>query len=125
MKIKFELEEKTRAGKLYLIVNFAGGDADTEHPEEIEFEKIPYLDYKSHIEEISKTIEQYNILKEILDVNSVKHLESYKEVEAEYGKEMALLYDNTPNDPQSDYQFKCYLDSMELIGYDEKGNKYK
>ncbi len=30
---KFTQTEQSRANKLYLLVEFAGGDADTEHPE--------------------------------------------------------------------------------------------
>ena len=59
-----------------------------------------------------------------LDVNSNEYLEDYDEVLDKYGKDIADMYDNTPNDPQSDYQYKCYIHNMTLIGYDEKGNKY-
>lgn len=120
---KFRKTEEPKKDKLYLLLNFAGGDADTEHPEYHEFRGIKFSEYQNHLDEINKVIGDYKILKKILD----NHGENpkYEDVKSEYGDEIAKLYDNTPNDPQADYQFKCYLSSMELIGYDEDGNKHE
>lgn len=52
----------------------------------------------------------------------MSQLDSVKE---EYGEEIARLYDNAPNDPQGDYQFKCYISSIKVVGYDDKGNRYE
>ena len=121
---KFREVRKAKLDKLYLRVNFAGGDADTSHPEEYDL-GIKYSEYIDHLEEIDREIGLYRTLQGILDVNSSKHCECYKEVNKKYGKDMAYLYDNVPNDPQSDYQFKCYIDSLELVGFDNEGNKYE
>ena len=40
-------------------------------------------------------------------------------------EEMARLYDDVPNDPESDYSYKCYLSRITLIGYDQTGSKYE
>ena len=42
----------------------------------------------------------------------------------EYGQEIFDLWEQAPNDPAGDYQWKCYLSSIKLVGYDEQGNKY-
>ena len=69
-------------------------------------------------------IDDYIILKRVLDCNSGSHCEKYEDVERKFGKDIARMFDNAPNDPQSDYQYKCYLSSMSLVGYDEEGNKH-
>ena len=124
-QFKFSKVEDSKANKVYLYILFEGGDADTQHPVYHEFKNIKFSEYENHLDEINKVINNYKILKRILNVNSRDHLDSYKEVEKKYGEEIAYLYDNTPNDPQTDYDTKCYLDSLELIGYDENGNKHK
>ena len=55
-KIKFTKTEESRAGKLFLFLDFEGGDADTSHPEEVEFEKFGYADYKEHLPEIEAAL---------------------------------------------------------------------
>jgi hypothetical protein len=49
----------------------------------------------------------------------------YEEVEEEWGEEVAQMFDNAPNDPQSDYSTKTSLQSVILRGYDDKGNMYE
>lgn len=126
MKLEFELEEKSRANNLYLQLNFCGGDADTEHPE---MELLPFgFDvWENHINEIEIEIKKYKLLSEILDVNSAGYMgeDDYDDIKEKHGEVIADLFDNVPNDPQCDYQYKCYLDSPNLIGYDESGNKYE
>jgi hypothetical protein len=122
---KFKKSGTPKIDKLYLKIMFAGGDADTEHPETIDL-KIKFSEYENHLDEINKIIENYIILRGALDINSVAYCKKgYKEVKIRFGEEIADLFDNTPNDPQNDYQNKCYLDSMELIGYDQSGHKHK
>lgn len=123
----FRQVEASKKDKLYLLLNFAGGDADTEHPEYHEFKGIKFSEYKKHLTEINKAIDDYKKLKGALDVNSGDDFcdNDYKKVEAKFGKDIASLYDYAPNDPQCDFQYKCYLSSMELIGYDSEGNKHQ
>ena len=70
-------------------------------------------------------IEKFKILKlqKILSYGG-RTSSNYNEIKDEYGDEMARLFDNTPNDPQADYQFKCYIDRIELHAYDDKGDLY-
>jgi hypothetical protein len=117
--IKFGLVEKSRANKLYIVVEYAGGDADTEHPVEVLL-KAPFSEWESNLEEIRDKIEFYQKLKTILESG-----DEYDEIEEAYGKEMANAWDNVPNDPQNDYQDKCYIDDLKLVGYDKEGNKYE
>ena len=121
---KFSEISKAKLDKLYIKINFAGGDADTEHPEEYDL-GIKFSEYNDHLEKIQKEIDLYKTLEKILNINSAQHLEDYREVDSKYGEEMAMLFDNTPNDPQSDYQFKCYISNILLIGYDKNGNKHQ
>src|ERR1035437_3080475 len=102
---KFTQTEQSKADKLYLLIEFAGGDSDTEHPEYHEF-KIKFSEYQDHLDEINKVIDDYKILKKVLG-NHGENPE-YNDVKAEHGEKIADLYDNVPNDPQADYQFKCY-----------------
>lgn len=130
MKYKFELDESSRANTVWLVLNFAGGDADTEHPEEVILEGITPDNIQFNEDKIDMQINQYKQLTNILDVNHKDHINDrsrngHKVVKEKYGEEMADLYDLVPNDPQSDYQYKCYLSSIELIKYDDKSNKYK
>lgn len=119
---KFREVSKPRIDKLYLLVNFAGGDADTEHPQEIEFKSIKFSDYQNHLDEINREIEVYKTLKKIL---SSERRPDYNKIKLEYGEDVGSALDNTPNDPQCDYQFKCYIDSIQLIGYDQQGSKHE
>lgn len=123
MKYKLTKKEKSRAGNVYIVLNFAGGDADTSHPEEVLLKGITF-DGGKDIElplEAMTIIERYKILKKVLDNDKYK----YNKVKEEFGEEIAKLYDNAPNDPQGDYQFKCYLSSMELRAYDSLGAMYE
>jgi hypothetical protein len=121
-KIKFKLKEKTRANKIFFLVNYSGGDSDTEHPVEFEY-SFPYSEWKSNIETIESDVKAFKILKEILEDRVSSSI--YDQVLEEHGPMIANLFDSVPNDPQCDYQYRCYIDSIELIGYDDMGNKYK
>lgn len=133
LNLDFELVTPSLANSFSLFLMFEGGDADTEHPEEhgIVIEKegelieITAFNYQSYLEEIEKEVDQYKTLKRILDVNDILHTTNYKEIEEHYGEEVMLLYDNAPNDPQTDYQTKCSLDSIKLVMYDANGNRYE
>lgn len=124
-KLKFHKEEESKAGKLFLVINFAGGDADTKHPQEYEYKGLYYDQVDKAKARITSDIAKYKILKDILDVNSGKFEEDYEEVEKKYGPDIASLFDNTPNDPQNDYQNKCYIDTVIVRGYDDKGTMYE
>lgn len=121
--MKLELIEKARKNVVYLQINFAGGDADTEHPEEYLLKGIEFSQIKEKMPEIEAELAKYSILKDLLS-NHGDEL-TYDEVLEAHGREIASLFDNAPNDPQSDYQFKCYLDDVYLIAYDEQGDKYR
>ena len=118
----FEFREvrKAKLDKLYLRVNYVGGDADTNHPDEYDL-GIKYSEYKDHLEEIQKEIKQYKTLQEILEDHKI----TYKEIKEKYGEDMAFLYDNTPNDPQTDFDTKCYINDIELVAFDENGTKFE
>lgn len=120
MKIKWNKTESSRANKVFLQVMFMGGDADTEHPEEYE---LPQSFSKNFVltDESLKIIEDFKTLKSILEDED----NDYDSVMEEYGEDMARSYENVPNDPQSDYSTKCYLDDITLIGYDVEGNKFE
>lgn len=124
MNIKFEKKENTRANKFYISVMFEGGDADTDHPEEYEMQGITFYNYKEHLDTIKSEVEKYKKLKDILEEYSQAR-SPFDEILEEYGEDMASLYENTPNDPQCDYQFKCHLSSIVLTAYDSDGNKYQ
>jgi hypothetical protein len=115
----FSKTESVKKDKLYILIEYAGGDADTEHPQYIDLKGIKFSDYQDHLDEIETEIEKYQTLKKILSDKP-----DYNEVLEEYGEEIAELYESVPNDPQCDYQFKCYIDSIKLVGYDEEGNKH-
>jgi hypothetical protein len=120
-KIEFREVEKSRAGNLYLVANFEGGDADTDHPQEY---RLPFgfAQWEENLSLIEKEAKDFEILKSLLDGGEKV---SYKSIIEEHGEEIARMYDNAPNDPQTDYDTKCYLDSVDLIGYDAEGNKHK
>lgn len=124
-KLKFHKKGESRAGKLFLVINFAGGDADTEHPQEYEYKGLYYDQVDKYEDRITSDIAKYKILKDILDVNSGKFEEDYEEVKEKYGPDIARLFDNAPNDPQNDYQNKCYIDTVIVRGYDDKGTMYE
>lgn len=122
--IKFEKREASRASKVFMVVTYMGGDADTYHPEEY---LLPFSfdDYKNHLEEIGQDLDKYKILKKLTDGSGGQQDHNYDDLEKKYGEEIASLYDNIPNDPQSDFQFKTSLDSVMLRGYDSEGAMYE
>ncbi len=119
MKFNFQEVEKPRLDKLYLLVKYEGGDGDTKHPEEYYLD-IKYSELENRMDEITKEIESFKTLKIILNDYRI----TYKKVKEEYGDEMTNLYDNVPNDPQTDFDTKCYIDDLKLIAYDKAGIKY-
>lgn len=123
-KIEFEKTENSRADTIWLLIKYAGGDADTEHFHEEKFE-FPYSEYETHLEEIEARVDQYKIIENLTDGSGGHQDHDYEDLVEKYGEEIAELYENVPNDPQGDYQFKTSLDSMKLIAYDEKCNKYE
>lgn len=128
---KFKQTKPSQADKLYLELMFEGGDGDTEHPDVHEFEGIKFSEYKQHLDEIQKVIDQYQILGRLLDCNGPEYYykqgrhKGYETILQKYGEDMAALFDNAPNDPQTDYDMKCYLGSMKLVGYDAQGNRHE
>ena len=121
---KFEKKESSKRDKLYIFVMYAGGDADTEHPEYYELPNIKFSEYEQHLDEINSELQKYLILKDILLDDNNKY-DVYDDIKNEYGEEIARMFDNAPNDPQSDFQFKCYIDRIKLVGYDKDGDRYE
>lgn len=124
-KIDFKLIEESRAGKIFISLMYSGGDADTEHLQEFQIEGVTWDNYKENLSVIEKLYNQYATLKTALSDYDLRYGGRYKDVMVKYGKEIALLFDEVPNDPAGDYQWKCYLSYIELIGYDNEGNKYE
>lgn len=124
-KPKFEKTEDSKANKLYILVEFEGGDTDTKQPELIEVKGVDYINYLDNLDKIEEEVDKYKLLEKILDINSSKFLEDYDSVKEEYGEELANLFDATPNDPQNDYQNKCYIGSITLIAYDKDCNQFR
>jgi hypothetical protein len=125
MKVKFQKEEDTRAGKVFLVLNYMSGDADGDFPEEIELPGVIFDKNLDTGEDIEQVIKDYILISEITDVNSQKHLDDYDEIKEQYGEDIANSWDNGKNDPQSDYSEKCHLNQVFLRGYDQLGNKYE
>jgi len=121
---------------MYLHLIYEGGDADTRHPEKI---KLPwkYSEYKDHIEELNELIDKYKRLEKVLHCGSYggricseringQHkyvIKAYRSPDVEIEDDLQDLIDDVPNDPQTDYDTKCYLGHMTLIAYDQEGNK--
>lgn len=120
MKLNFKLTEQSRANKVYFVANFEGGDGDTEHPKE---QLLPFnydqVEQEDNLKVIQELVDNHFKLKQAID-NEYE----YKDIKEKYGDKVAHLYDNTPNDPQTDYSMKCYLSDVELVAYDKEGNKY-
>ena len=117
MKVIFKKTTKnSKANKVYLQLNYKGGDSDSDHPVLIE---LPIL-FKNELDIPDNIIEQYKSLQNILEDTDM----NYNKVLSEYGPVLASLFDDVPNDPQGDYQFKCYLSNIQVIGYDSECNKY-
>lgn len=124
MIINFIKKEDSRANKIFFHVMFEGGDADTKHQQEFEMKGITFQNYQEHIAEIEKEVNLYKQLKDIIKEYSDDKYAGY-DAAKEISEELANMYDNVPNDPQCDYQFKCSLEYTKLIGYDEIGTKYE
>lgn len=120
---QFKLKSLAKRNCVYLYVNFEGGDADTNHPQSYLIKDVTMDNIDEHADTVNTLIKNFKTLKDILD-NDGKYDTNYNEVKEEYGEEIARMYDNAPNDPQSDYQFKCYVDSIELHAYNEDGDLY-
>jgi hypothetical protein len=125
-KLEFKLVEPSRANKTYMFVNYKGGDTD--HPEETLLEGVVLQDDltldEASLQKINEEVVFYKTLEKVLDQYHTDN-NPYDEIKEEYSEEMADAFDNAPDDPQNDYQFKCTLGRIEVIAYDSKGNKYK
>lgn len=125
MKVKFHKEEESRAGKVFLVLNYMSGDADGDFPEEIELEGVKFAKELELSQEHSKTIKDYKLVGHITNCNHAKYSEDYEEIKEEHGEEIASLWENGTNDPQSDYSIKCHLNHIFLRGYDQNGTVYE
>jgi hypothetical protein len=121
---KFRRGREPKKDELYLMLDFEGGDADTKHPEYYKFD-FPFSEYRDNLAEIYKVIKKYKTLGRILDVNNRDFCDNYRDVLKKFGQDIARLFDNTPNDPQTDYDTKCYLGGMRLVGYDKDGVEHE
>lgn len=133
MKFDFKLKEKARTNLFYIEVLYEGGDADTEHyrtygvKDSKGEQPIDYYTYTdpANIVEIQNKLKDLELLRTILEINSKYFLSDYNEVEKIHGKKIATYFESVPDDPQNDYQDKCYLDSISIIVYDDKGDRYE
>lgn len=125
MKIDFKLKEKTRANKFYIFVNYEGGDADTDHPEEYGLEGVDGNNYKDNLDKIEQEVSDLKTLEKILNEHGTSSSHPYNIIKEEYGERFSILFEDVPNDPQCDYQYKCSLDHIKLIRYDNEGNRYE
>lgn len=123
-KIVFRKDEAPRAGKLYLELNYMGGDADSFELAEIKLD-FGYAEWKDHLPEIEELLDKYRLLSKITDINASEYSESHDDVVMDHGQEIGDLYSCVPGDPQTDGDTNCMLYEMFLVGYDEKGAKYK
>ncbi len=117
MFVKFKtLKSTPTKNKVYLRLNYEGGDADSYHPELVDL-NIPFL---KKIEIDSNLIQEYKVLQEILE----SRIHNYQKIETNYGLVIAELWDSVPMDPESDFEFKCRLKSIQVLGYDKSGKCY-
>lgn len=99
---------------------FAGGDADTKHPEEFLLEGITMENLDQNLDNVNSRIKDFEELKNILDDTDM----DYDKIKKKYNANIADLYDNVPYDSQSDYNTKCYISSIELHAYNDKGDLF-
>lgn len=121
---KFKLKEKVKTNVFNILVNYEGGDADTKHPQVYEIEGVTALNY-SQPHQWAKVVHQLEIIKaakEVLDDDG--RYFNYDITKEEWGEDVADFCLDAPNDPQADYQFKCYIDRIELQYYDSQGNLF-
>jgi len=123
---KFELKEKVKTNIFNILVKFEGGDADTSHYEVYEIEGVTALNYTqpSHWSKVDEQLEIIKAAKQVLSNGKWSSYFDYEATKEEWGKEIADFCDDIPSDPQADYQFKCYIDSIILQYYDSEGNLF-
>lgn len=119
--IHFKKEEDSRLNSVWLVLMYMSGDADTHHPKEI---KLPFefSHWRNNIKEIEEKFTFYKTVQDILENNRE---EDHNFIEGAFGKLYADAIDAAPRDTSVDYQYKCYLADIYLIGYDMEGNKLK
>jgi hypothetical protein len=121
---KFHLKERSRGEKVFLVLKFMGGDADTFETEEIEIDTNDFTPSEFYVdEEFQALIDKYKIIKGLQNDESSHKM--YDILESKYGEEIANLYDNIPGDPQTYGEFKCSLQWITIRGYDYMGNMYE
>lgn len=132
IKLNFRLSNKAQRDEVYLYLLYEGGDADTTHPETINL-GIKYSEIDEHIDEITEIVDKYKRLQKVLNYTGDLHydrkinryvIRSYRKDDVKIDDDIEELIEGVPNDPQADYQFKCYLGDIWLIGYDENGDKH-
>lgn len=122
MKINFQKTKET-SNKIFLKVVFMGGDADTYETVLYEFKKFGYSNYQDNLDEIQNKVNKWKLLKDIIG-HSPDEIK-YEEIREEHGTALADMFDDMPNDPTVDYQWKCCIDQIKLLAYDDKGNEYE
>ena len=81
--IKFDLKEKSKANKIYLVVEFEGGDADTEHHQHYLL-PFPFNEWEHNVELIKKEYDEFMILKSLLDNRRI----TYEEIEENWERKI-------------------------------------
>ena len=125
MKIKFEKSKGSKSDKLYFKLSFEGGDADadTRHPH-FEDTGIKYSEWKNNMKSLEEQADMFETVKEIL-TDSPSGSDMYDKLLVKFGDSSADYLDCLiPRDPANDFQNCCYLESIQLVGYDKKGTEY-
>ena len=124
--------EKSKKDKMYLVIEYVGGDADIYINRSIEMPSVKFSTYKDQLEDINEYILIYKTLMKIINkdnmksniMKSIRH--QYNGVLSKFGEDLMEAYENVPSDPSGgDGDYNCSISNIRLIGYDEEGNKHE
>lgn len=135
----FKQSEKPKRDQLFVGLKYGGGDGDYNEYDEAPLD-IKFSEYKEHIDEINDILEKYQRMQEVLECGQegkvvkmafpsqkwvICDRRSKNRIETPIDDDLQDLLSMVPSDATyGDGDYKCYLESLSLIGYDENSLKH-
>lgn len=116
----FKKIEDSRNDKMFLHVQYVGRDEGIEQIDFYKFQNVKFSIYEKHLDEINKMINDFKILKNLLENNTSPSQDLKK-----HGDGVQMLYEDVPIDSIDEDKNKCNIGGIELIGYNKEGEMFR
>lgn len=125
MVLNFKLKEKTKANKLFILVDFVDQYRDSVEVRLIDLIGVNALNYKYHLNDLKVEIEFLISIKKLLDkqdprfsnLTDIFDRSKFDENELKFIDNIPVCYDLMET-------YLSFIDSIDVVYYDSQGNLY-